>query len=159
MNKEMQYIARQITDAYEGDPWFGRNAKALLSEVNEQTAFEKPNGQHSMVELVWHMVNWREFVISRFTKDSTKDITYFEVNDWRALDHSDKALLQQGLQRLHQTQAELLEVIGNESDALLDKNVEERSYTFRKLLHGILQHDIYHLGQIAYLQKLLTGKQ
>lgn len=158
MNKEMQYIARQITDAYEGDPWFGRNAKALLSEVNEQTAFEKPNGQHSMVELVWHMVNWREFVISRFTKDSTKDITYFEVNDWRALDHSDKALLQQGLQRLHQTQAELLEVIGNESDALLDKNVEERSYTFRKLLHGILQHDIYHLGQIAYLQKLLTGK-
>lgn len=158
MNKEMQYIARQITDAYEGDPWFGRNAKALLSEVNEQTAFEKPNGQHSMVELIWHMVNWREFVISRFTKDSTKDITYFEVNDWRALDHSDKALLQQGLQRLHQTQAELLEVIGNESDALLDKNVEERSYTFRKLLHGILQHDIYHLGQIAYLQKLLTGK-
>ena len=158
MNKEMQYIARQITDAYEGDPWFGRNAKALLSEVNEQTAFEKPNGQHSMVELVWHMVNWREFVISRFTKDSTKDITYFEVNDWRALDHSDKALLQQGLQRLHQTQAELLEVIGNESDALLDKNVEERSYTFRKLLHGILQHDIYHLGQIAYLQKLLTDK-
>ena len=159
MNKEMQYIARQITDAYEGDPWFGRNAKALLSEVNEQTAFEKPNGQHSMVELIWHMVNWREFVISRFTKDSTKDITYFEVNDWRALDHSDKALLQQGLQRLHQTQAELLEVIGNESDALLDKNVEERSYTFRKLLHGILQHDIYHLGQIAYLQKLLTVKQ
>lgn len=159
MNKEMQYIARQITDAYEGDPWFGRNAKALLSEVNEQTAFEKPNGQHSMVELVWHMVNWREFVISRFTKDSTKDINYFEVNDWRALDHSDKALLQQGLQRLHQTQAELLEVIGNESDALLDKNVEERSYTFRKLLHGILQHDIYHLGQIAYLQKLLTVKQ
>jgi uncharacterized damage-inducible protein DinB len=156
MNKEIIYIEEQLKDAFEGDPWFGRNATALLVEVNEEIAFEKPNGQHSILELLWHMITWREFTISRFKKDATKDIHHFESNDWRALDHSDKSLWQQGLQRLYQTQNELLQIIGTQKDEVLDQNVEERNYTFRKLLTGIVQHDIYHLGQIAYIKKLLT---
>ena len=155
MNKEMQYIAEQLKDAYEGDPWFGRNALALLAEVNEQTAFERPNGQHSIVELVWHMITWRAFTISRFTKEEGKDLHYFEDRDWRELDHSDKSLWQQGLQRLQQTQDELIEILQKQKDELLDQNVEERNYNYKKLLYGIVQHDIYHLGQIAYINKLL----
>jgi hypothetical protein len=59
MNKEVQYIIAQLKDSYEGDPWFGRNIQKLLYEVTEDIAFDKPNGQHSITELVWHMVNWR----------------------------------------------------------------------------------------------------
>lgn len=158
MNKEILYIAEQIKETYEGDPWFGRNAKALLAEVNEQTAFEKPNGQHSIVELVWHMITWREFTISRFTKEETKDLPYFETMDWRALDHNNKRLWLEGLQRLKETQEELLKIIKAQTDELLDQNVEERKYNFRKLLNGIVQHDIYHLGQIAYIKKLVEAK-
>jgi uncharacterized damage-inducible protein DinB len=155
MNKEIRYIAEQIKDAYEGDPWFGRNAKALLGEINEATAFERPNHQHSILELLWHMITWREFVISRFKKEEDKDLHYFEVMDWRALDHNDKSLWQQGLQRLQQTQDTLPEILENQTDELLDQMVEERNYNYRKLLNGIIQHDIYHLGQIAYIKKLL----
>ena len=158
MNKEILFLADQLKDAFEGDPWFGRNVKALLGEVTEQTAFEKPNYQHSIVELVWHMVTWRAFVISRFKMDTAKDLHYFEAADWRTLDHSDKTLLQQGLQRLYETQNELLEILQTKKDEVLDQNVEERSYNFRKLLNGILQHDIYHLGQIAYIKKLLENR-
>lgn len=157
MNKEILYIEEQIIDTYEGDPWFGRNARSLLAEVGEAIAFEKPNDQHSIVELLWHMINWREFTISRFKKDA-KDLHHFEVNDWRELDHANKTLWQQGLQRLHQTQNELLEIIQAQKDEMLDRNVEERNYNFRKLLNGILQHDIYHLGQIAYIKKMLENK-
>lgn len=158
MNNEILFIAEQMKDAFEGDPWFGRNAKALLNEVDEVTAFEKPNGQHSIVELVWHMINWREFAISRFKKHAAHDLHYFEANDWRVLDHSDKSLWQQGLQRLQHTQDELLQTVKEQTDELLNQNVEERKYSFRKLLQGILQHDIYHLGQIAYIKKLLENK-
>lgn len=158
MNKENTYIAEQLEDAFEGDPWFGRNAKSLLGEVTEEAAFEKVNGQHSILELVWHMITWREFVISRFKKDTVKDLHYFEAADWRTLDHSDKSLWQQGLQRLYQTQNELLEIIQTQNDEILDQNVEERRYSFRKLLNGILEHDIYHLGQIAYIKKTAGNK-
>ena len=103
MNSEILFIIEQIKETYEGDPWFGRNAKALVTEVNEHAAFEKPNGQHSILELVWHMITWREFTINRLRKDKENDLRYFEVNDWRRLDHADKSLWQQALHRLHQT--------------------------------------------------------
>jgi uncharacterized damage-inducible protein DinB len=156
MNKEIQYLVSQLQESYNGDPWFGRNAEKLLGEVTETLAFQKPNGQHSIAELVWHMVNWREFVISRFKKDETKDLHYFEANDWRQLDHSDRSLWQHGLQKLNETQELLINILQDQTDSILDKIVEERTYSYRNLLNGIVQHDIYHLGQIAYLVKFLN---
>ena len=59
MNREILLLAEQIKETYEGDPWFGRSVKALLAEVNDRIAFERPNEQHSILELVWHMITWR----------------------------------------------------------------------------------------------------
>lgn len=154
MNKEISFLVAQLKDAYEGDPWFGRNAKLLLNEVNEENVFQKPSGEHSILELVWHMVNWREFTISRINNKDNKTMEYFEANDWRVLDHTNKELWKEGLSRLYQTQEILLNLLENQKDALLETNVAGRNYTFKKLLHGILQHDIYHLGQIAYINKM-----
>ncbi len=158
MNTETAYIAEQLKQAFDGDPWFGRSAQALLAEVDEKWAFEKPGGQHSILELVWHMVTWREFTISRFQSHPEKDLHYFELNDWRKLDHADKSLWQQGLERLSATQKELLVLVEGLDDKMLERNVGERNYDFRKLLNGIVQHDIYHLGQIAYIKKLMENK-
>jgi uncharacterized damage-inducible protein DinB len=156
MNREILLLAEQIKETYEGDPWFGRNMKTLLAEVKDSMAFEMPNDQHSILELVWHMVTWREFIISRLRHEET-DLRYFEVNDWRVLDHADKSLWHQGLQRLQETQQELAVLMQQQNDAILSQRVEGREYDFRKLLNGIIQHDIYHTGQIAYLTKLLKN--
>jgi uncharacterized protein YutD len=158
MDKEILQIADQIKEAYDGDPWYGRSIVTLLTEVNEQTAFEKPNGQHSIVELLWHMINWREFTIARIKKDDTKDVHFFEKSDWVAIDHSDKTLWLKGIYRLQQTQNELMEVLQQINDDVLEMTVSGRAYFFRKLLYGILQHDIYHIAQIAYINKLIKGK-
>ncbi len=152
---EISLISQQLQETYEGDPWFGRSAKALLAEVSEDIAFIKPQGQHSLLELLWHMITWREFTISRLQKDNAQPLQYFEENDWRTLNHSDSSLWQKGLQRLAETQSALTDALQNEQDDILNKNVQGRTYTFRKLLHGIIQHDIYHLGQVAYIVKLL----
>src|SRR5438105_4413575 len=158
MNTEISLIVEQFKDVYEGDPWYGRSVVALLTEVNEQTAFEKPNGQHSIVEILWHMVNWREFTISRLKKDDSKDVHSFEQTDWVELDHSDRSIWLKGIYRLQQTQNELMETLKQNDDDLLEKTVAGRQYFFRKLLYGILQHDIYHIGQIAYINKQIKNK-
>ena len=49
-------LEEQIKDAWEGEPWFGRSITELLSEIDESIAFRKPEGQHSIVELLWHMI-------------------------------------------------------------------------------------------------------
>ena len=155
MNTEIKTLVEQLKDAYEGDPWWGRNAGKLLDEVNEQIAVEKPSGQHSILELVWHMINWKEFAISRLHEIDGKDLYYFESNDWRHLDHAHKSLWHQGVERLRYVHGELINMLEQQSDDLLDQNVAERGYTYRKLFNGILQHDIYHLGQIAYIVKMV----
>jgi uncharacterized damage-inducible protein DinB len=154
-NIEISNIIGQLKDAYEGDPWFGKAIKRLLAEVNERTAYEKPGGQHSTLDLLWHMITWREFTIDRLQHSPQMQLAYFEEMDWRELDHNDVTLWRQGLERLQETQDQLLALLRERTDELLDQNVRERGYNFRKLLYGFIQHDIYHIGQIAYIQKLL----
>jgi uncharacterized damage-inducible protein DinB len=154
MNREILLLSEKLKDVYEGDPWFGRNAKELLGEVDEHIAFEKPSAQHSILEILWHMVTWKEFAISRLRNDK-QNIRSFEQNDWRQLDHTDRELWRSGLKKLFQTHNEMIEVLQQQTDEILSQRVEERRYDFRKLLYGVLEHDIYHLGQIAYIKKLL----
>ncbi len=45
-----------------------------------------------------------------------------------------------------------------EDDKFLDTIVPGRNYSYYTLLHGIVNHDLYHAGQIALIKKGL-GKQ
>jgi len=154
MNHEMQNIINQLKDAYEGDPWFGRSIKKILPEIDINTALNKTGEQHSILELLYHMITWREFVISRLQPEHGKDIQYFEKKDWRDLDQADDFLWQKGIELLDATQQKLLQLLEKSGDSILDKTVDDRKYNFRFLLYGIIQHDIYHLGQIAYAKKM-----
>jgi uncharacterized damage-inducible protein DinB len=158
MKNEIIFLTEQFRDAFEGDPWFGRSVMALLNEVTEEIAFERHNGQHSIVELIWHMINWKAFAINCLRPNQEKNLHFFEENDWRKLDHSDRSLFQNGIKELQRTQEEFLKALQDQQDRIFEKNVPERAYTFRKLLHGVLQHDIYHLGQIAYIKKVITNR-
>lgn len=155
MNQEITLLIHQLNETFEGDPWFGRSVNAILNEVTEDIAFEKPAGQHSIVELVWHMITWKEFTINCLQPEQEKSLKDFEENDWRVLDHSDKSLFKNGIKKFQEAHKKLLEILNLQQDSLLEKNVPGRNYNFRKLLYGIVQHDIYHLGQVAYIKKIL----
>ena len=155
MNNELKMYAAQLNENFSGEPWFGRNIQAILKEINEDIASQKPNGQHSMLELLYHMINWRLFTINRLEKSSAT-VKSFEENDWQVLDHQDKSLWQKGIEQLNDTQQRLLNLINTMKDEDLQSPVHERDYENRTLINGIIQHDIYHLGQIAYIKKMLS---
>jgi uncharacterized damage-inducible protein DinB len=154
MNREILLIAEQLKDVYNGEPWFGRSVHEILKETDEAIVFDKPGNQHSILELLWHMITWKEFTINRLRNDDDKSLHFFESNDWRILDHSDKNLWHKCLQRFTKLHNELIEIIEQQKDDILSKQVSGKTYDFRKLLYGIKEHDIYHLGQIAYIKKL-----
>jgi uncharacterized damage-inducible protein DinB len=158
MNLEIQLIAGQMKQSYQGEPWFGRSVSELLSEVDESIAFEKINGQHSILELIWHMVTWKEFTVSRLRLQH-KQLAQFESEDWRELDHNDKTLWKKGIEHFERIHNELVTLVQQQEDDILPKKVHERNYDFRNLLNGIVQHDIYHIGQIAYVKKLCEARK
>jgi uncharacterized damage-inducible protein DinB len=52
-------------------------------------------------------------------------------------------------------QQKIILLLEKTNDAILPLNAPsvEHRYNFYQLLHGIMQHDTYHLGQIALLKK------
>ena len=155
MKNEIEYLILTFQSVYDGEPWFGRSMTKILEEINATTALQRPNNRHSILELLYHMINWREFTISRLITDNEKPSSYFNANDWGKYDHTDASLWEKGILILESTQHRLVELLGNLKEETLIVKVGERKYDVRYLLYGIIQHDIYHLGQIAYVKKLL----
>ena len=158
MNTQMLHLAEGLKEAYQGEPWFGKSALTLLNETTPVEALQQPAGQHSILELVWHMANWKAFAINRLRKEESVGVQQFEADDWRQLDHTNAGLWEQGVAHYKKMHNELVEVLQQQTDDLLQEKVWGRDYNYSTLINGVLQHDVYHLGQIAYVQKLLRNQ-
>lgn len=155
MNREIQSIIRNLENTLDGTPWYGRPVYAILREIGPDIAYKKPvPGAHSLIELLYHMLTWAEFTLKRLEKDVVNDLDAFEKLDWREIDpmlHDwDDALA--AYIAVHQ---QIIAHLQNANDDLLKEKVDYREYNFRFLLNGLIQHNIYHIGQVAYLKKLL----
>lgn len=152
----LKEIISQLEEAYNGNPWFGRSIISLLKDVEPAKACIRPNdNSHSMLEILYHMITWRSFVISRLEKNTAHDLKYFEEKDWQYLNHGDESLWKLGLEQLHASQKTLLKLLNEASEESLNEIVFERDYNNKIMLFGFIQHDVYHIGQINYIHKLL----
>jgi uncharacterized damage-inducible protein DinB len=156
MTKELQSIIRNLENTLNGTPWFGRAVYEILSETDESKASIKPGDtEHSLLELLYHMITWAEFTLNRIQNDGSRDVKYFEDLDWRTIDPK-KHDWKKGLAELKKVHEEIVNSLQGRDDAFLNEKVDHREYNYRFLLNGLIQHNIYHLGQIAYLNKLLN---
>ena len=157
MNKEIQYIIKSFESTLTGQPWFGRSVYAILGEVDESKAQIKPNEtEHSLIELLWHMNTWAEFTLGSLENRSTEEMKAIETMDWRNIDpniHTWK----KGMEQLKTIHSKIIELLKQKTDDnFLSGIVTIREYNYRFLLNGLIQHNIYHSGQIAYLKKMLN---
>lgn len=155
MNKEIQSIVRNFQNVLEGEPWYGRPVYQILDETDPASVYKKPNEDgHSAIELLYHMITWADFTLSRLNNDTKKDMAYFESMDWREIDPSVHTWTA-GMNQLKDIHQQIMTILATKDDLLLKEKVEDRNYNFRFLLNGLIQHNIYHMGQIAYIRKFL----
>ena len=159
MKTEIASIIKRMEIVNSGEPWFGRSVFAILEEVDSKKAFIHPvhpggEVQHSLVDLLYHMITWAEFTLNRLEKNKIKDLAAAEELDWRTIDpkiHSWK----KGLAEFKSIHKNIVAILGKKDDEFLTEIVDYRKYNFRFLLNGMIEHNIYHLGQIAYVKKML----
>ena len=156
MNAEVESIIRSLKSTLEGQPWFGRPVYSILNEIHPALVYKKPHEKsHSLIDLLYHMITWAEFTSKRIQKDQEKDLKAFEELDWRMIDPVAHTWLN-GINEFKEIHEQIINVLGTKTDEFLKEKVDYREYNFRFLLNGLIQHNIYHLGQIAYLKKLLA---
>lgn len=156
MNKETQSIIKSFETILSGQPWFGRGVYELLEEADEAKIYTKPNNNsHSLAELLWHMNTWAEFTLASLENRSIEEMKAIEAIDWRDIDPKTHTW-KKGIEELRTTHNKIIELLNQKDDSFLSEIVPTRKYNFRFLLNGLVQHNIYHLGQVAYVKKLLS---
>jgi uncharacterized damage-inducible protein DinB len=150
---ETARIADQLKRAFAGDAWHGPALMEILAGVDAANASARPIATaHTIWELTLHITAWDGVILRRIAGKAaspTDEENFPTVKDssgiaWRA------TLAE--LQRRHQ---ELLGVISEMPDSRLSEQVPGKDYDFYFLLHGTVQHTLYHAGQIVLLKRAL----
>lgn len=156
MKTAIQSIIKRIETVNNAEPWFGRAVGSLLEDVNDRKVYTKPNdSEHSLIEILYHMITWADFTLKRIEKDKINDLAAAEELDWRIIDpkvHTWK----KGLAEFKAIHKKIIELLKKKDDDFLNEIVDYRKYNFSFLINGMIEHNIYHAGQIAYLNKLLA---
>jgi len=163
VNKETQSIIRNIQNVLNGEPWFGRPVFSILNEIDPKIVFKKPAlssgkpnaGSHSIADLLYHMITWSEFCLKQIDQADKKLIEEIQSRDWRDINPSIHSW-QKGLDEFRTIHEHIIEALQSKEDEWLKEKVHFRNFNFRFMLNGLIQHDIYHIGQIAYVKKLLS---
>lgn len=152
---EIDRIVDQMERAFEGDAWHGPSISEILSCVTvDQAAAHPIPGAHSIWEIVLHTSVWQRTVRERL--QGKPIATLPEAEDWPPVTATSTAHWAGAVEELR-TEYELLRreaLTWRERD--LDETTEGQRYTVYGMLHGVLQHNLYHAGQIALLKKATT---
>jgi uncharacterized damage-inducible protein DinB len=156
---EVERIGDQFRRAFDGQAWHGPSVLALLEGVTAQQAAAHPvPGAHSIWELTLHIAAWENACKLRLEGDAAQ---LSDEEDWPPVTDLSEEAWTQTKQQLRSSHEELLKAIARVDESKLDQPVMSHatipfSSTY-VTLHGGVQHDLYHAGQIAILKKALEG--
>ncbi|MEP7108015.1 MAG: DinB family protein [Ferruginibacter sp.] len=155
--KETERIATLFVDIYNGEPWVDVTLMGTLKNLTAETAAKKVNPSwNSIWEIVKHITSWRENVLQRVQGNITQSPpdNYFTP----VRDQSEKAW-QDDLKALKNSQQQWIAFLHGINEDDLGKIYPGNSASYYKNIHGIIQHDAYHLGQIVLLAKAVGDEK
>jgi len=150
---EVKRILDQMDRAFTGDAWHGPPLMQLLNGVSAEDASKHPvRGAHSIWEIVHHISAWNSVVNRRL---GGEDVTITHEHDWPPVWEVNEVAWKHALDALSESRARLRKSVAALKDFELDHPPAGTKESRYVTLHGIVQHDLYHAGQIAILKKTL----
>src|SRR5205085_6739692 len=156
---EVERIRDQFRRAFEGEAWHGPSVLALLDGITAQQAAAHPiPGAHSIWELTQHIAAWESACKRRLAGDPAQ---LSDEEDWQPVNDTSEAAWEKTKQQLLDTHRELMDAIARVDESRLKEPIiKDPNMPFSSVyvtLHGGVQHDLYHAGQIAILKKALVN--
>jgi uncharacterized damage-inducible protein DinB len=149
---EISRITDQLQRTVEGNAWHGPAVLEVLQEVTTEQALKKPiAAAHNIWEIVLHITAWHLAVTQRL---EGYQVELSKEEDWPPINNNGvKNSWNSAVNLLTESYKNLLNKVSSLSDSDLNRTVPGRDHSVYFLLHGIIQHDLYHAGQIAILRK------
>ena len=158
VDSEVARIIDQLDREHGGDAWHGTPLRQLLSDVDySQATVRAFEGVHTIWEIVLHMTAWKNEVRRRLSGAPAGDP---EEGDWPDVPSPTPEAWKAALDRLEAAHKSLVAAVKSLPESrLFEPTNDPRSrevgtgVSHYVLLHGIVQHDVYHAGQIALVKK------
>jgi uncharacterized damage-inducible protein DinB len=152
---EIKRILDQMDRAFSGDAWHGPSLMSVLEGISAEQASKHPiRGAHSIWELVHHIEAWNAISEHRLAGEMV-EIT--PERDWPPVWEVSDAAWKRALQNLVESRGRLRDSVKDFSNELLEGKASGPDYSRYVVLHGVVQHDLYHAGQIVMLKKALAS--
>jgi uncharacterized damage-inducible protein DinB len=148
---ESALIAEQLRRAFAGDAWHGPALLELLEDVDAATAAAKPiTDVHSIWELALHIAVWDAAASRRLAGEKWQPEG---LDNFPLVPKPTEAAWRKTVAQVKRTHDVLLKTVAALPESRLRDRVPGKKYDFYHLLHGVVQHELYHAGQIAILKK------
>jgi uncharacterized damage-inducible protein DinB len=153
-------IVDELLREHDGDPWHGSSVTSILRGVTAaQAAARTVPHVHTVWQIVLHMTAWKNEVRRRLGGAAAADP---EEGDWPTVGDATPERWREALDQLDAAHAALVAAVRDlDEPALLEPTNDPRNRASGSgvskyvLLHGLVQHDAYHAGQIALLVKVV----
>ena len=141
------------------DYWSGKTYRDMIDGLSSAEAFSRPHpSMHTVAELISHVVEWRKDTIRKILGDRPNPLRMGAKEDWIP----NGELRERGWEALkgefYGSAEQLCELLQDKDDHFLRESPKGLDETYHFLLDGLVNHDIYHLGQIGISLKLLALK-
>lgn len=152
MSQSAISLADQLRRSYAGEAWHGLSLSELLKDISAAQAAAFPiRGAHSIWEIVVHVSAWQTHILNRLK--STRAIQLSEEEDWPPVKVSSEAAWKVALTALKSSNEKLVALAAKLDDKTLFAQVPGKEYDNYFMLHGTIQHNLYHAGQIPLLKR------
>jgi uncharacterized damage-inducible protein DinB len=154
---ETARLADQIRRAFDGEAWHGDSLFEILNGVDAKMAAAHPiKNAHSIWELVLHITAWDAAILTRIggtAAEPENEQNFPPVKD------TSEAAWRMAIEHAKHTHRQLVEAVAAFSDSRLQERVPGKTESYHDFFYnisGIVQHELYHAGQIALLKKAQT---
>ena len=147
---EKENIIENLKRLHEGNAWHGPSIREALRDVSAEKAARQVDGLHTIWGLVLHIGAWEEVFTLRLEGQAKNQP---DEGDFPPVRETSPEAWKSALEYLETAHQELIQTISELPDSKLGETVPGKDYSVRFMLVGIIQHHVYHTGQISLLKK------
>jgi uncharacterized damage-inducible protein DinB len=152
---DIQRILGQYDRVMHGSPWHGDPIWQIIDGISAGRAASRPVANaHSIWEIVGHMAFWEDVAAKRLggLRAGLEEPDDFEGN-FPAAPEATEANWQKTLDSFRASNKAFREALQELDAAQLDELSAAGKRSFYDEAHGLIEHNVYHAGQIALLAK------
>jgi len=146
---QIEQLLEQYNQTMTGDAWYGDPVWRILDGIDARCAVASPFGGHTIWQLVMHMLFWEDVATRRLTGPVSPDL----AGNFPEMPVLDEQSWQGTLDQFRASNERFRVALSLANPVRLDENTPGGQRSFRYEIVGVIEHHIYHIGQISLLKK------